>query len=256
MAYSTNLTSITIDHLLTHTSGGWGDGIGGDTMFDRTDLDHDGLITWTIDTFPQVNAPGTIFAYSNFGYCLLGRIIERATGMSYEAWVAGNTLSQCGITGMQIAGDSLSERADDEVVYDGTNAPIEGTSKSLGDPYGIPVRRMDAHGGWIATATDLLRVLVHTDGLDTSYDIIIADSVTNMTTGTMANPGYGRGWGIATAGSKWGHTGRLAGTESVVSKQAGGICFAVIANGNDIDTNQLGLDMANAVDDWGPGTPL
>ena len=193
MAYSTNLTSITIDHLLTHTSGGWGDGIGGDTMFDRTDLDHDGLITWTIDTFPQVNAPGTIFAYSNFGYCLLGRIIERATGMSYEAWVAGNTLSQCGITGMQIAGDSLSERADDEVVYDGTNAPIEGTSKSLGDPYGIPVRRMDAHGGWIATATDLLRVLVHTDGLDTSYDIIIADSVTNMTTGTMANPGYGRG---------------------------------------------------------------
>ena len=42
----------------------------------------------------------------------------------------------------------------------------------------------------------------------------------------------------------------------MVSKQAGGICFAVIANGNDIDTNQLGLDMANAVDDWGPGTPL
>lgn len=247
-AYSTNLTSITIDHLLTHTSGGWG-GKTSDTMFQRTDLDRDALITWTIDTYPPTNAPGSMFAYSNFGYCLLGRIIERATGMSYENYVAANTLAQCGISDMQIAGDTLAERAANEVVYDGTNSKI-------GDPYGIPVHRMDSHGGWIATATDLLRFLVHTDGLDTSYDILRSDSVTVMTTGTTANPGYGRGWGVASPGSQWGHTGELGGTESVVSKQSSGFCFAVIANGNGIDPNQVGLDMANAIADWGPGTPL
>ncbi|HQY31422.1 MAG TPA: serine hydrolase, partial [Thermomicrobiales bacterium] len=236
MAYSTNLTSITIDHLLTHTSGGWG-GKNSDTMFQRTDLDHDGLITWTIDTYPPTDTPGTVMAYSNFGYCLLGRIIERATGMSYEAYVANNTLAQCGISDMQIAGDSLGERAADEVVYDGTNSTI-------GNPYGIPVRRMDSHGGWIATATDLLRFLVHTDGLDNPTDIIRTDSVTTMTTGSAANAGYGRGWGVNGAGTEWGHTGRLGGTESVVSRRSDGICYAVIANGNGIDPDQVGRDMA------------
>ena len=245
--YSRNLTSITIDHLLTHTSGGWGGN--NDTMFQQTDMDHDELITWTIDTFPPMNAPGTVGAYSNFGYCLLGRIIERATGISYEDYLVNNTLAQCGISDMQIAGDSLAERAANEVVYDGTNSTI-------GDPYGIPVRRMDAHGGWIATATDILRFLVRTDGLGNPDDILRADSVTVMTTGTAADPGYGRGWGVAIAGSQWGHTGRLGGTESVAAKHADGFCYAVIANGNGIDPDRLGRAMADAVDDWGPGTAL
>ena len=51
---------------------------------------------------------------------------------------------------MQIAGDSLAERAPNEAVYDQSDT-------SLGDPYGIPVRRMDAHGGWIASVVDLTR---------------------------------------------------------------------------------------------------
>jgi len=32
-------------------------------------------------------APGTRYAYSNFGYCVLGRIIEKITGQTYEAFV-------------------------------------------------------------------------------------------------------------------------------------------------------------------------
>lgn len=247
MPYSADMLAITIDHLLTHTSGGWGGG--SDTMFQRTDLDHDGLITWTVDTFPPTRAPGTNYAYSNFGYCLLGRIIERATGQSYERYVQSTLLAQCNIAGMQIAGDSLAERVDDEVVYDGTNSTI-------GDPYGIPVRRMDAHGGWIATATDLLRFVVRMDGFDTTPDVVRADSLTTMMTGSAANMGYGRGWGIDTGGPHWGHNGQLGGTESVISRKSDGICYAVITNGNGIDPDKLGRDMAYAISDWGAGTPL
>lgn len=245
MPYSDNLLSITIDHLLTHTSGGWGGG--DDTMFQRPEMNHDELITWTIDNFPPTSAPGMVGSYSNFGYCLLGRIIERATGQSYENYVAGNTLAQCGVYDMQIAGDSLGERAADEAVYDGTNSTI-------GDPYGIPVNRMDSHGGWIATATDILRFLVYTDG--NAPDIIRADSVVAMTTGSAADPGYGRGWGVGSPGVQWGHTGRLAGTESVAAKHADGFCYAVIANGNGIDCDALGRAMADTLVDAGPGTPL
>lgn len=247
MPYSANLLAITVDHLLTHTSGGWGGG--DDTMFQRTDLDHDGLITWTLDTFPPASSPGSMFAYSNFGYCLLGRIIERATGQGYERYVQDTVLAQCNIAGMRIAGDALADRAPDEVVYDGTNSTI-------GNPYGIPVRRMDAHGGWIATATDLVRFMVRMDGFPSTTDLVRADSLTTMMTGSSSNTGYGRGWGVTTDGSSWGHNGRLGGTESVISRQGDGICYAVIANGNGIDPDKLGRDMAYAVSDWGAGTPL
>ena len=139
------------------------------------------------------------------------------------------------------------ERAAGEVVYDGTNSTI-------GDPYGIPVRRMDSHGGWIASATDLLRFMVRIDQLADPTDVVRSDSVTAMTTGSAANPNYGRGWSLN--GSNWFHTGRLGGTESIVVRHDTGISYAVIANGNGIDPDTLGRDMAYAVADWGTGTPL
>jgi acyl-CoA synthetase (AMP-forming)/AMP-acid ligase II len=39
------------------------------------------------DTLPLAHQPGTSYAYSNFGYCVLGRVIEKITGESYEAHV-------------------------------------------------------------------------------------------------------------------------------------------------------------------------
>lgn len=245
--YSSRLRAITIDHLLLHTSGGWGGS--DDTMFQHTEFDHDELITWTLDNHPPTSTPGTSFAYSNFGYCLLGRIIERATGQSYEQYLQGNLLAACGISDMQLAGDTLAERVANEVVYDGTNSTI-------GQPYAIPVRRMDAHGGWIATATDLLRFVVRMDDLPDPADVVRADSLTTMMTGSTANTGYGRGWGIGGGGTAWGHTGQLGGTESVISRQRDGLCWAVIANGNGIDPDKLGRDMAYAITDWGTGTLL
>jgi len=50
------------------------------------------------------------------------------------------------------------------------------------------VRRMDSHGGWLATAPDLVRFA-------TQLDILRPQSVAEMTTGTAANPKYACGWG-------------------------------------------------------------
>lgn len=49
-----------------------------------TDLDQDELISWTLETRPVRNSPGSMYAYLNFGFCLLGRVIEQATGQGYE----------------------------------------------------------------------------------------------------------------------------------------------------------------------------
>jgi CubicO group peptidase (beta-lactamase class C family) len=67
---------ITLDHLLTHTIGGWGNQKN-DPMFLHQDMDHQHLIAWTLDTLPLLQQPGTRYAYS-------GRVIEKITGQSYE----------------------------------------------------------------------------------------------------------------------------------------------------------------------------
>ena len=55
-------------------------------------------------------APGTKYAYSNFGYNVLGRIIERRSGMSYGEYVKQEVLAPAGITDMQQANAYLEQR--------------------------------------------------------------------------------------------------------------------------------------------------
>ncbi len=71
--------SITIVNLLTHTSGIY-DYTHGNNMPDQTEKS---FITF-IETKPLHFSPGTNWNYSNSGYWLLGFIIEKVTGMSYE----------------------------------------------------------------------------------------------------------------------------------------------------------------------------
>jgi CubicO group peptidase (beta-lactamase class C family) len=110
-------------------------------------------------------APGTRTAYSNFGYCVLGRIIEaRAEGKpSYDEYVKRHVLQPAGITRMQLAGTRESERAPGEVRYIAQPGRPRVPSVFFGEGYvpfaygGIYLRGTDASGGWIASAEDLVR---------------------------------------------------------------------------------------------------
>ena len=86
-------------------------------MFLNKEMNHRELIAWTLKHMPLTIAPGTSFAYSNFGYCILGRVIEKLTGQTYEQYIKENILKRCGITDMQIAGNTLRDRATNEVKY-------------------------------------------------------------------------------------------------------------------------------------------
>src|ERR1700729_311506 len=81
--YKPYITDITVDHLLTHTAGGWPND-STDPMMQNDGWDQTNLITETIANLPLTNPPGTHWAYSNFGYCILGRVIEQVTGQTYE----------------------------------------------------------------------------------------------------------------------------------------------------------------------------
>ncbi len=104
--YGQYVTDITVDHLLTHTCGGW-PADSTDPMYKDNSWDQAKLIGWTLENLPLANPPGEHWAFSNFGYCLLGRVIEQITGQPYAGYVQSAVLAPCGISGMRIAGNSL-----------------------------------------------------------------------------------------------------------------------------------------------------
>jgi CubicO group peptidase (beta-lactamase class C family) len=215
LSYSAAQLSITVDHLLTHLSGYTN--TPDDPMFQEPARDHASLIGWVLDNRAPTSTPGTRYAYLNFGYCLLGRVIEHVTLQSYADHVTRSVLGPAGVTNMTIAGDTLADRAADEVVYYAQGGDS--------DPYGMQVARMDAHGGWVANAPDLLRFLRAVDG----GDLLSTDSLTTMTTGTAPMSTYARGWAVDGAGN-WDHNGALPGTLSLLRRRASGTGHAAVAN--------------------------
>src|SRR5260370_2319539 len=91
--------TITIEHLLTHTSGlkNYSDLPDLTESWYRTDHSPQEMC----DLFAHVPlefTPGTRFSYSNSGYALLGLMIETITGMSYEAFIYQNIFAPLEMT--------------------------------------------------------------------------------------------------------------------------------------------------------------
>jgi CubicO group peptidase (beta-lactamase class C family) len=170
--YKQYVTDITVDHLLTHTAGGWPND-STDPMMHNLSWDQTKLITETIANMPLTNPPGTHWAYSNFGYCVLGRVIEQVTGQPYAAYVQANILAPCGISTMQIAANKESQRAPNEVVYYGQYSE---------EPYKINITRMDSDGGWIASSTQLVQFLNHVAGAPGIPALLKPATIQAMTT--------------------------------------------------------------------------
>jgi CubicO group peptidase (beta-lactamase class C family) len=245
LPYQANLDRITVQQLLEHLGGGWPND-DTDPMFTNQGMDANALISWVITNRRLATVPGTGYAYSNFGYCVLGRIIERVTGEPYEQWVRREVLARCGVTGMSLAGNTAADRRPNEVTYYGQGSE---------NPYGMNVTRMDAHGGWIATATDLVRFAVRVDGFATKADILTNASVQTMTTASARNAGYAKGWAVNGANNWW-HAGSLPGTETILVRTSGGFCWAILANSRSLmagfgaSLDQLGWDIVRSAGTW------
>lgn len=172
-------------------------------------------------------------------------MIEKLTGVPYEQHVQDVTLKRCGVADMSIAGNTLAERAPSEVIYYGAGQS---------NPYGMNVRRMDSHGGWLATARDLAIFANHVDGHAASPNILKPAAIREMTTASAANPGYAKGWAVNRFHNWW-HNGSLPGTTSIMVRTESGFCWAALANtggaagmGGAID--QMMWDLVRQVKSW------
>ena len=161
---------VTILHLLQHR-GGWDRDKSFDPMFRSPTIceelkveppaDQDAIIRYMLRQ-PLDFDPGERYAYSNFGYCLLGRVIEKVSGSGYEEYVKKEVLAPLGIRRMRLGKTLRTGRAPGEVRYYAPGKGDGGHGAALGKPVPLPygawcLEAMDSHGGWIASAEDLVR---------------------------------------------------------------------------------------------------
>ncbi len=277
---------ITVRRLLQHT-GGWDRDKSGDVMFMHFKIaadmkipsppDHTSLIRWVMGR-PLDFDPGTKYAYSNFGYCVLGRIIEKVTGKSYESYVREAVLAPLGITRMRIGKGREKERLDGEAVYYANNGRRRRTEFSEDGDVRVPTayafaspETMDAHGGWIASVVDIARFAAGMDGRGPKR-VLNQESMKRMyeeppppvlprADTKQSRMWYGGGWNVRPMGkngeANYWHSGGMPGTASLLVRRYDGITWAVIFNSDLVgdDNPQLLLDRqlhvaANAVKEW------
>jgi CubicO group peptidase (beta-lactamase class C family) len=178
--------------------------------------------------------PGMGRAYSNLGYSILGLVIEKITGMPYEKYCKQAILEPLGIYDMTIAGNLQSEKAPFEVTYYETSSvvlkpSIYGTGELVTPRYGgNDIRALGGAGAWIATAPDLMRLLLAIDGFQTRPDILCNQSIQFMT--DNSNGFAPVGWKTTVIDGNWWRTGSFPGSAGMLKRQPDGIAWVVLLN--------------------------
>jgi CubicO group peptidase (beta-lactamase class C family) len=252
----TRLQEITVRQLLQHT-GGWDSAKSGDPMFRWRAIARElrtmeppnpgDIIRYMLKRSLDFD-PGSRSAYSNFGYCVLGRVIEAVSGELYEAFVRDRLLAPLGIKRMRI-GASLVAAADEAHYYTTDGAKVRGVfpglTESVPVPYGgFSLEAMDAHGGWLASAVDLARWAAALNDVR-GQPVLKPETLKLMAApppapvardkdGKLEPAFYACGWMVRPIGSQgsanyW-HTGSLPGSCSLLVRRWDGLSWAVLFN--------------------------
>lgn len=227
--------------------------------------------------------PGTQYAYSNFGYLLLGQLIESVTHQDYETYVREEVLERMNIRDMALGRTLLDHRSPKESRYYASGlgpSVFESTAPIVPRPYGAWfLEPMAAHGGWIATATDLVRLAAALDDSnirpfsEEALDLMIeapTGSVGHDDDGSRKDVYYGFGWKVRHVNDQgdvnlW-HLGSLDGTSSILVRRYDGLVWAALFNsrarvGPESQEPAAAIDSllhraAAQVVEWPEGTPL
>ena len=186
--------------------------------------------------------PGERFAYSNTGYCMLGKIIEAATGKSYAEYTSQNVLQP--VIGKDfLSGKSLASMPGETQYFmfsgESNMRGAPGVSRwSVPTPYGsYSIENMDALGAWVATPSDVLKFFLAIDGakgprLLQPSSLEAMTSAPSLTSPSRANNYYGMGMYIYKDDRKlnWFHSGSQPGVQALALRTSAGYSWVVVFN--------------------------
>ena len=185
--YPTHGHKISIHHLLTHTSGiksytsmeSW-------TSVWRKDFEPKELIDY-FKNEPMDFAPGDEWRYNNSAYFILGYIIEKASGQTYEEFVETNIFEPLGMQSSLYGSNSeiIKKRA---YGYQKNEKYVNAEYLSLTQPY--------AAGSLMSTVEDLFiwNRAIRSNKLVKQESIELAYKNYELNNGDKIN--YGYGWGL------------------------------------------------------------
>ncbi|MFO7938716.1 MAG: serine hydrolase domain-containing protein [Bacteroidales bacterium] len=233
---------ITIKHLLEH-SGGW-DKRKGDPVFrvhsiayamDKTlPIGLDIITEYVLKERSLDFSPGERVSYSNFGYALLGEIIAKTSGTSYEDFVTTNILNPIGVYDFHLGHSLAGERFQNEVNYYGLQNERKiissfGNGELVPKFYGgNPMETLGAAGAWVASPAEMVKFLVAIDGQPGKPDILSSEALEMMASNSNGTRPFG--WtGTTPEGFYW-RTGTLSGTSALLIKQPNGLSWFFVMN--------------------------
>src|SRR5262245_20104379 len=191
-------SKVTIRHLLTHT-GGTGDFFGPEFTKNRLTLREHSDYVNLFGSRGLLFEPGSRYQYSNYGFLLLGRIIEKASGMSYYDYVRSHVYEPAGIksTASLPETDNVPNRA---VGY------LRQGNAWVSNADTLPWRGMAAGGGY-STVGELLRFAQALESGKLISKAILAEATTSQ------SQQYGFGFVVQGTGpmKNYGHSGGAPG---------------------------------------------
>lgn len=213
--------SITIEHLLTHTSG-----LDIADAFVDTGADADCLERFVHEVAngsSLLHQPGEFWGYSNGGYSLLGRLIEVVEGRRWEDAIAAGVFAPLNLNA-SFAPRVRSERLERGHRFDTSTGTIVEESRWL------PSSSGPAGSNLVATAEDLVtfaRALVEGDGVLLDPELVTRMSkpvaIPHMTQQAL-------GWKVPAPGVL-AHSGTTLGSSAHLECRPSGRIVSVVANG-------------------------
>jgi CubicO group peptidase (beta-lactamase class C family) len=215
---------VTIKELLSHT-GGVGDIFGPDFDKHRRELRTlDDYVKLYGNRAPEFE-PGSRWEYSNYGFILLGVVIEKVSGESYYDYVSDHIYKPVGMnaTGLEPETQAVPERS---IGYTGGGSGDSVRSNADTLPY-----RGTSAGGGYSTVEDLLKFA---NALQRNQ-LVNAESTEALTTGKVDKPegryGYGFEERVLKGTRCYGHGGGAPGMNGMlVICPVPGYTIAVLSN--------------------------
>lgn len=263
----TRLRNVTIRHLLHH-AGGWDSAKTFDPMFSGRMIARErktacppsiqDTIRFMVSQ-PLSFSPGSSYTYSNFGYCLLGRVIEAVSGQSYETFVQQKILNPARLSGFAL-GKTLLPRPKEVTYYPNPDSPtgdsvFDSRPGSVEWPYGgWSLENMDSHGGWTATAVDMLRFVLALDGRLPGGRLLNPASCRTMLgrppTPLFAGEPFWYSMGLLVRpmqnDANWWHMGSLDGTTTIMVRTFHGMAWVGLFNARSRNIDDFNGALDNA----------
>jgi N-acyl-D-amino-acid deacylase len=249
------LRQVTVRQMLNHT-GGWDRNVKGDPINWSPQISRALGVPMPISeqqfisfmrAIPLDFDPGTKMQYSNVGYIVLGQVVEKVSGQSYEQFIEENIFKPAGIRHafLNRGGQTQYRKGEARSYMPGSGAMLP--------PMSLPM--VKAAGGWRVSAVDMVRLLTALDGSrgkpllkEQTFQQMLALPPPPLK--PKANGVYnGLGWPSVKVSGKtfaYAHEGQFPGARTFMKRNANGVNWALLFNVS-MDLDQVDVSAISQV---------